>query len=143
VPRYGTPADLARFGLTADVLADIELGDQEAALDAASDLADTYLRAHQTLPLVRPYPLSLVRNVCIIAGYDLLSIRGYSVQGNTDTWKDRYDAAIRWFEALSKGTVNFDIAVDQTPLTDDGGPQVSSDPPRGWRPRTRGGRSRV
>jgi len=40
------------------------------ALDDATALADTYLRARYTLPVATP-PLDLVRAICILARFDL------------------------------------------------------------------------
>ena len=48
---YATTTDLARFGLPSGALAGVSTATQEAALDAASAFADSYLRSRYTVPL--------------------------------------------------------------------------------------------
>lgn len=102
---YATRAQLIQFGIRSAALAGIATGDQDAALEAASDLADGYLRARFTLPLA-VWQDDLRRCVCNIAVYDLLSARGYNPDAGADSnVRQRYEDAIRWLERIAGGQV--------------------------------------
>lgn len=133
---YATTTDLARFGLPSAVLAGIASGTQEAALEAASDVADSYLRSRYTLPLTG-YGDDLKRAVCGIAAWDLLTTRGYDPNnGNDVAVEARHDKAVAWLKDISAGRA----AVSGGNTTPEpsresrvsSGPTVRSDSQRGW-----------
>jgi len=134
VSRYATPTDLANLAINSGALTGISSDDQQSALDAASGLADGYLRARFILPLVAPFSQDLVRAVCGIAAYDLLTRRGYNpiAEGANDNWRLRYKDAIGWLEKVAAGNI-------APALTDSSGdssapkaPRVISRCRRGW-----------
>lgn len=71
----------------------------QALLDANSEI-DAYLASRYELPLASA-PQSLVRIACDIARYRL-----YDEQA-TETVSDRYKAAVRFLDAVAKGSVRF------------------------------------
>lgn len=73
------------------------------ALQDASALADTYLRARYALPLAG-MPRALVLAVCDIARYYLYE------DAVTDMVKNRYDQAIAWLKQVAGGSVSLDGA---------------------------------
>lgn len=99
---YATRADLTRLGIRAGALSGVSSDDQDAALEAASDLADSYLRSRYVLPLTG-YGDDLKRAVCAIAAWDLLSTRGYNPQGSDEAIQTRQEQAIAWLKDVSAG----------------------------------------
>lgn len=122
--RYAEPADLTRLSLPASALTGIATADQEAALNAASDVADSYLGQRFELPLTA-WEDDLKRAVCNIAAYDLMSRRGYAPRGADTAAEDnirlRYKDAIAWLERVAAGKVNPVGVVDAKPETSPGG----------------------
>lgn len=114
MPAYATPADLYSLGLPQRALSGVSVPDQEAALESASRLADSYLSARYTLPLTA-WGSDLRRAVAVIAAYDLLAVRGFAPEGADEHVRLRYEDAIRWLENVSKGLVNPVGIVDSTP----------------------------
>lgn len=99
---YATRTDLTRLGIRAGALSGVSTDDQDAALEAASDLADSYLRSRYTLPFTG-YGDDLKRAVCAIAAWDLLSTRGYNPQGSDEAIQTRQEQAIVWLKDVSAG----------------------------------------
>lgn len=132
---YATAADLARLALPARALTGILLADQDAALDAASALADGYLAARYTLPLLA-WGDDLRRTVSLIAAYDLMTRRGYSPEGGDEQLRLRYEDGMKWLEQVSKGTINptgfEESPPSATPAPGDSGPVIAERPLRGW-----------
>lgn len=140
---YATTTDLAKY-CTSKVFAAVTTQQQQAALDAASAVADGYLAAQFTLPITGTLTQDLVRQVCNIAAYDLITQRGYNPEAGADAnWRLRYEDAIRWLEQVAAGKVSPALAdsstgpdsmVAQSGLDDFGGPTVITPPhQRGWR----------
>jgi phage gp36-like protein len=111
--RYATKADLAKYGLPPAVLQDIPDEDQDAAIDAASAMADDYLADIVDLPMeADSWPFSLRRHVAVIAGYDLLRVRGFNPEGSDKLIVDEYERAMKWLRDVSTGDVPFSVGVD-------------------------------
>ena len=127
---YATRVDLERLALPAAALAGIPAADQDAALEAASDLADSYLRARYTLPLVA-WEDDLRRAVAAIAAYDLMVRRGFSPTGADEQLRLRYEDALRWLERVAAGQLHPQI-VDSSPVPETTEPIGYTAPPRGW-----------
>lgn len=132
---YATAADLARLALPARALTGIASADQDAALQAASSLADGYLAARYTLPLLA-WNDDLRRAVSLIAAYDLMTRRGYSPEGGDEQLRLRYEDAIRWLEQVGKGAIS-PVGLEEsppnpTPAPGDSGPVIAERPLRGW-----------
>jgi phage gp36-like protein len=71
----------------------------QSALDDASDLADSYIGPRGQLPLLEPYPGDLVKAVCKIAAFEILSTRGINPASGADTALEiRYNQAMKWLD---------------------------------------------
>lgn len=128
---YATTADLAKYVPPA-ALVGISPADQQDALDEASGVADTYIRAQYTLPLAAPYDPALVRAVCRIAVWDLMNRRGWNPEaGANDVFQRGYDDALAWLLKLSRDDVSFASDADASSGVRLGGARCSSNPRRG------------
>jgi phage gp36-like protein len=106
---YATQDDLFRLGLPEGALRGVSPATIEEALEAASRLADSYLRARYALPL-SSWDESLTRAVAAIAAYDLMAVRGYDpARGADEVLRLRYEDAIRWLERVAAGGVSPEV----------------------------------
>lgn len=122
---YATSDDLERYGLPQSTVQTIDGADITAQLDAASSLADSYLRLHYKLPLSSPYPIALVEAVCRIAAFNILSVRGYNPEGDAGMIESRYQAAMKWLQDVGAGrAAPLMVTADQGGTTNAGGPFV-------------------
>lgn len=129
---YANEADLERFGLPTPALEELDSPTKVAALEAASEIADGYLRSAYVLPL-SAYGSDLKRHVVAIAVYDLLTRRGFDVDAGTDEHvRLRYQDAIRWLEQIAGGRIRPFSIVDATPGASEGRARASSNEGRGW-----------
>jgi len=105
---YASRTQLAQLGLAAAALASVSDDDQDAALEAASGLADSYLqRAGITVPMSSPYPGALVLHVCKLAGWIVLSARGFDPSDPSDkSVRAGYEDAVAWLEKAAMGKVS-------------------------------------
>jgi phage gp36-like protein len=146
--QYATTTDLANLGLIGGVLASIATSVQNAALIAASAIADAELAGQYILPITS-WGQDLVRAVCVIAAYDLLTSRGYNPTSPADAnIRLRYLDALAWLrevgdgKASPGGIIDSSLAQDGQSLptpTDgsvvfstEGGFQLQTTSPRGW-----------
>jgi phage gp36-like protein len=81
-----------------------------AALSAASDLADGYLRARYQLPPV-PIPAALRDKVCALARYQLAHGEQRSP---TEQMKQAHEDALAWLKLVATGTVKLDLPAPST-----------------------------
>ena len=132
MPRYAELDDLARLGLKRLATAGLPDADLLAALDAASELADGYLRSQYLLPLIS-WGADLRRHVAMIAAWDVLTAqRGFNADAPAEQiWLTRYEQAIGWLRDVAKGLINPSL-VDSTPRFRDGAPRVHTTFRRGW-----------
>lgn len=132
---YATTTDLVRLGIGAAALTGVSEATQEAALEAASDTADGYMRARYSLPLAS-WGDDLRRAVCAIAAWDILSVRGFDpTRGNDVSLQVRYEAATTWLKDVSLGRVvvsGGNTTPTATRHARASGPRVASDRTRGW-----------
>jgi phage gp36-like protein len=146
--QYATRADLANLGLIGAALSSVSPATQDAALLAASAIADSQLQGQFVLPITS-WGQDLVRAVCIIAAYDLLTSRGYGPQqGVDDNIRKRFEDAMHWLDRVSKGEETpaylIDSSISQsgqtmpppvdgsTVFSTSGGFQMQTSPTRGW-----------
>jgi phage gp36-like protein len=155
MPVFGSPtpyavrADLANLGLIGGVLSSISTTAQDAALLAASGVADASLQSRYIMPLTQ-WGQDLVRCVCIIAAYDLLTAKGYNpATGADENIRERYLDQLAWLKEVGKGNdtpsyivdsstnhagaVNSSTAADGSVVTTtEGGLQMVTSSVRGW-----------
>lgn len=154
--QYASQTDLAQLGLAPGALQNVTGTVQDAALLAASALADSYLESRYKLPLTS-WGKDLSRIVCFIAAYDILTSRGYSPQSPDDHIRQRYIDALAWLQEVSRGTQSPSQIADSSVTTQTGpsigavgsdgsinsatagGFQMVTSPVRGWT--SRGGSS--
>lgn len=130
--RYAERSDLTRFGLPAAALTNVATATQDAALDAASAVADGYLRGRFELPLTA-WGDDLRRAICAIASWDLMTARGFDPNAGADeVLRQRYEDAIAWLKSIALGHVIPVDVVDATPDEDDGGTFSVSNARRRW-----------
>jgi phage gp36-like protein len=111
---YATQDALYRLGLPEKALRGVPQPTINNALEAASRLADSYLRARYTLPLTA-WDEALTWAVAAIAAYDLMAVRGYDpARGADEVLRLRYEDAIRWLERVAAGVVSPEMQ-DSTP----------------------------
>lgn len=135
---YADRTDLVRLGLRAEALTGYPTASQDAALEAASDVADSYLRARYDLPLTS-WGDDLRRAVAAIAALDIMTTRGFNPSaGSDDILMRRQEQAIGWLKdvAANRATVS---GGNTTPTTSTraraAGPSaatVASRDRRGW-----------
>ena len=129
--RYATPEDLTLLSLPANAMSSITDAEQQAALDAASDEADSYLGSAFRLPL-NEWGMDLRQHVCSIAALRLMNHRGYNPQaGANDTIRLCYEDAIRWLENIARGRVKPAAVLDTEPRVVNVS-RVYSTKVRGW-----------
>jgi phage gp36-like protein len=112
---YAQVSDLLKYGLSQAALNTVttDVTIQQAHLDAASDLADSYLRSKFNLPLIS-WGLALTQKVCEIGAYTLIDLRGYDPENPLDMpIYNRYKAAVSWLERITEGEVN-PVVVDSS-----------------------------
>ena len=130
-------ADFARFGLSASARgSSVTDNDVLAAMETASRTIDGYfVQRGWPVPLAT-YGVDTTRACCILAAADVLVvIRGTSYDDPAGVaWAARAADTVRWLERASAGQVtptNITTSLsDPTPA--DGGPEMYSDPGRGW-----------
>jgi phage gp36-like protein len=113
-------------------LAGVREQDQDAALERASALADSYLAQRYPVPLAR-WGGDLLRVVCDVAAYDLLTQKPINVPAEPWTPRVRYEDALRWLDRVARGELRpSNLPTSTEPPRRTGAPVVLSDKPRGW-----------
>jgi len=129
---YASRTDLTTHGLSSAAIGSISTTAQDAALDAASRVADSYLRARYTTP-VTGYGVDLTRAVCSIAAWDLLSVRGFDPQrGGDEAVRLRAEDALRWLRDVSAGKAHLAGITESESESWPEALGVVSDESRGW-----------
>lgn len=99
---YATLTDLYIHGAPEKAFGQLTDSQKESALEAASEVIDTYFRGRYSLPLA-VWDVSVTQNTCKIAAYNLLSARGYNPAAGSDiNILERYNQAISWCEKVQK-----------------------------------------
>lgn len=138
---YCTTAELSTYGIRAEALRSISPDDLQAAIGAASDVIDGYLRTRYQLPLVA-WGTDIRRLCAMLACHDLMRTRGYNSARAGDEQLDKmYDDAIAQLRDISSSKFSPNVTDSQpsaTPGQAQGGgtAQVSSYAGRGWSART-------
>lgn len=130
--RLAERADLYRFGIPSAAIAAISTADQDSQLDSASELALGMIYGRYKGPLVS-WADDLRMQVCRIAAYNLLNIRGYNPAAGADVnIKMRNDEAITWLTSVARQEISPNIvgAPSASPAYDS--PDVISAPLQGW-----------
>lgn len=108
---YAVRADIPRFGIAAEAIADIATATQDAALSSASRFMDGFLRAALALPLLA-WGDDLRECCCVLATETLIFGRGIApggVGGADQPLIDRADRWRKWLGSVSSGKVLLDV----------------------------------
>jgi phage gp36-like protein len=130
---YVTLADLSQ-AMPPAALTNIDPAVLQSKLDDAEATANGYLGVRYTLPLVQ-FGHDLRRQVLAVAVYDVMSFKGFNPESGRDmNFRDRYNDALKWFQAVSLGNVTPVGIVDSgdTPLVEEAGPIIITNPRRGF-----------
>lgn len=127
---YITVAELESLGGNPDAISDKTNDEKLAACEAASAEADDHLRTRYQVPLA-PSSVSgaLKKHIAKFAYYELLSVRGFSPDGDDQVIVDGHANAIKYFVKLARGEVVLDIPA---PTLATAAPAVYSDESRRW-----------
>lgn len=112
---------------------------QQAACDAASAEFDTCGRARYQYPIQQPYDPALVRDVCIVATYDLICLRGFNPQNGSDSNFEKRAIQVRkkWNEVKTQCSHYNIVEATNAPANAQPmipAPLVVSQPLQGWNP---------
>lgn len=120
VTAYAVVADLDT-GINAAAMTGVPTPTKTAAIDSASRLIDSFLRAQFTLPLVQVG--ADVKQTCVhIAVYYVMVGRGYNPEAGADPGiRQRYEDALAWLKLVSAGKAVPDIT-DSSPAAAEGRP---------------------
>jgi hypothetical protein len=140
VSQYAQPSDLAAFGLPVQALG--KLASQPAVITGNLVAASTKIDEEAliprygaaALPLIAPYPQSVIEAACVIAAYRILSVRGFSGEDGADAnFLSRYyyivgggpDHEIGWLAKIAKQMITLTgITLQEAPRSA-GGPGFS------------------
>lgn len=140
---YAQISDLVALGLPATSLANVPSMTQQAELDAASGIMDSYFNGRFRLPLL-VWDQSVVQACAVIAAFSILCVRGYNPASGADVnIKGRYDRVILWLEQVQRQAVHPVVTQSADPTNSTVQPFVSSNsvlfittgqtgPSRGW-----------
>jgi phage gp36-like protein len=148
VSQYCTPTDVITYAIPATALPKgITVAEQVAACVAASGEADSYMRARYPLPITGSttggagvFDPALVRHTAYIAGFTLMSQRGFAPGAGTDqNIRENYYKAVGWpdrpgsgfFPGVERQHIHLDVLVSQATPPAYNLPTVYSHRPRG------------
>lgn len=137
--QYATNTELQQLAITAAAGARFGSTAMDAALQAASSIADSYLSSQFVLPLqttpTQGWDMSLKLQVCNIAAYLLYCQFGFNPAAPGDQLiKERYDRAMSWLDGVGKKTITpvYTDSSGITPGADVAGDFIISDNPVGF-----------
>jgi len=133
--QYATVDNLIAMGLTQATAARFGNTAMNAALQAASSFADSYIAAQFTLPLQtspQGWDMSLTLAVCHISTYYLYTQFGFNPAAPADRLiEERYKMAIGWLTQIREEEI-FPAWADSGTGSPEAGPFVITDPPVGF-----------
>lgn len=132
--QYATTAQLASLSLTAQAAARYGNASMNAALQAASSRADTYLTSQFTLPLTS-WDMQLTRVVCDMAAFDLA--RQYGLNPAAPDFKaiqSLFDGSLAWLQQVrtQELTPQYEDSGSAPGNVEEGGPFVITATTRGY-----------
>jgi len=103
---YATRTDLTTLSIPTRALSGISEAQQDAALEAASRLADGYLNHRYQLPIVE-YGSDLKKAVCDMAALMLMKGKGFNPElADADMLLTGHKDAIKWLEGIAAGKIS-------------------------------------
>jgi phage gp36-like protein len=106
---YCTSAELSQYGIRSEALRGFTDSELQAAIGAASDVIDSYLRSRFLLPLTAWG--SGIRRLCAkIAVYDLMVVRGFNAsRAGDEQIQAQYDDAMQALRDFSNEKATPDV----------------------------------
>ena len=130
---YATLANLYVYGLPLVAMGSVSVGTQQAILDGRNEFADDKMRARYRLPLVAPYPASLVQHICMLAAWDVLMVRGYNPAAAADVnIANRGEMALKWFDDVERQRAHPNVVEAGGVDPSYAAPYIVSKPSQGW-----------
>lgn len=132
--RYASRADLYTHGLAAAAMGSVSTAQQDAVLESVCGEADSKMAARFPTPLTGQIDPTITMNVCKIAAFEILRIRGFNPQNGADmVIREAAKEARAWFDAVERQHAHpkIDPLVSRAPV-DLAAPNVQSKPLRGW-----------
>ena len=115
--QYATIAQLIQNGMSQQALNAPSISTsavQNAALLAASETVDSYLRQQFQLPLTQ-WGTDVVKYTCWLAAYNLICTRGFNPNSEADgIYETNYNKAIAWLKDVAKALASPDITDSST-----------------------------
>lgn len=133
---YAVLANLYVYGMPAVAMGAVLVSTQQSILDGRNDYADDKMRARYALPLRTPYPVSLIQNICMLAAYDCMMVRGFNPAAGADVAiKERAEMALKWFDDVERQRAHPNV-VEAAGGAGPGipSPSIISKPLQGWYP---------
>lgn len=128
---YATPSQVQGSSLPARAMASLDVSQQLDACLSATDEAAGFLARRYTMPLVA-WSTDLVRNVCHVAMWNILSARGFQPEGPDEVIRMNVSDARKWLEGVGAGRISPPGIVDSTPTKRGAAPRIASRASRGW-----------
>jgi phage gp36-like protein len=131
---YASLSDLYAYGMPLVVMGSVSAATQQKLLDGRNDFADDKMRARYRLPLLTPYPVSLIQNICMLAAWDVMMVRGYNPGAGADiNIEARGNMALKWFDDVERQRCHPDVRESTGPdMPGYAAPAVISSPRQGW-----------
>lgn len=126
---YATVADLSRFGMSTNVMSDLDGQLVNEHVIAATGEASDYLSTAFELPLTS-WGKSLTKRTATLAVYNIAT--GPNREAIDETLRDNYTDAIKWFNTIAAGRLRPTTILDSTPTVEEDSAYVVSDATRGW-----------
>lgn len=106
--QYASQSDLESLTLPAATITTWSATTAEinAALLAASEEADGYLRQRYDLPLTSYDDAMFKQAICDIGAFRLATKKNYTTQNDDTTLIDGYNRAIKWLTKVARGEVS-------------------------------------
>lgn len=129
---YAALTDAYTFGLPAAAIpAFITSQMQQSVLDSVNAEFEAAASGQYTLPLLKWGP-DVVRSICTVWRWEIMCIRGFNPEGTDVNYRYAAEAAREWWAEIQEGRKSPPSIVDSAQQTQEGGPNVTSDTPRGW-----------
>ncbi len=120
------------YGVNAEALVGIPDAAVEAAIEAASDFADSAFRARYNLPLLA-WGADVKRACAQLAAYDLLVVRGFNPELGADSnMGARAELAQAWLRAVGRQEMHANVTPSPVQTPDFDEPRVITASARGW-----------
>lgn len=130
---YAVLANLYALGMPLVAMGSVSTATQQSILDARNDFADDKLRARYKLPLLTPYPASLIQNICMLAAWDIILVRGYNPQAGADVnYATRGEMALKWFDDVERQRAHPNVIESGSADPGYAAPLIVSKPLQGW-----------